>query len=39
MKKKVLATLLTAAMLATTLAGCGGGAADSGTPSADAGGR
>lgn len=27
MKKKVLATLLTAAMLATTLAGCGGGAA------------
>lgn len=35
MKKKVLATLLTAAMLATTLAGCGSGAADSGTPSAD----
>lgn len=30
MKKKVLATLLTAAMLATTLVGCGGGAADGG---------
>ena len=29
MKKKVLATLLTAAMLATTLAGCGGRGGDS----------
>jgi len=35
MKKKVLATLLTAAMLATTLVGCGGGAAEGGTPPAD----
>ena len=34
MKKKVLATLLTAAMLATTLAGCGGGDAGS-APAAD----
>ena len=36
MKKKVLATLLTAAMLATTLAGCGGGDAGS-APAADGG--
>ena len=36
MKKKVLATLLTAAMLATTLVGCGGGDAGS-TPAADGG--
>lgn len=36
MKKKVLATLLTAAMLATTLVGCGGGDAAS-TPAADSG--
>ena len=34
MKKKVLATLLTAAMLATTLVGCGGGDAGS-APAAD----
>ncbi len=33
MKKKVLATLLTAAMLAGTLAGCGGGSAEA--PAAD----
>ena len=36
MKKKVLATLLTAAMLATTLVGCGGGDAGS-APAADGG--
>lgn len=34
MKKKVLATLLTAAMFATTLVGCGGGDAGS-APAAD----
>ena len=36
MKKKVLATLMTAAMLATTLVGCGGGDAGS-APAADGG--
>ncbi|MDE7232212.1 MAG: extracellular solute-binding protein [Lachnospiraceae bacterium] len=35
MKKKVLATLLTAAMLATTLVGCGGGASEGGVAPAD----